>query len=284
MQIPILHRRGQKKPWTSIPRINWSHPLTRGMIFYGYDTGAGLIVDLVDGDVQVSGTRPTNAVSQFGQGFRYTSGGAAPFFPIDGPICRSLLNSRYSIACAWYITALPSIAFTCPFGINDNASSNAAAFLWDSGGTTDMQFSVANTNPTPFTANSINKYHTLVGTNVTGVAQSVYYDGVLTATTNLTATFTTAVCAPCFNTTTANATPVGNGIAGWVYYGAYWNRTILAQEAHLLHHDPYCFLIYPEDEMFAQMVGVTAGPTTSEDQWHQGWSSVGRRYVIIGAG
>src|SRR6266576_5345703 len=41
MQIPIIANRGNIKPWTSIPRINWRHPLAHGLLFYHYDTGCG---------------------------------------------------------------------------------------------------------------------------------------------------------------------------------------------------------------------------------------------------
>src|SRR5262249_12479116 len=42
-------RSGQKKPFASIPRINWSHPLARGLVTYMYDAGGGVVIDLVTG-------------------------------------------------------------------------------------------------------------------------------------------------------------------------------------------------------------------------------------------
>lgn len=284
MQIPIIPHRGQKRPWTSIPRINWHHPLTSGLIYYGYDTGTGLVLDLVEGKQPTyqALTLPLNRPSARGSGLVYTQGGAGGFFPIEARVNSIFLNGLYSMACAWFITALPTSTFAAPFGINDAAGNNASTFLWNSAGTTDMQWAIANVNPATFTANSINTYHSLLGVNTSATSQNIYFDGALKTTTALTATFATTTCAPCFNTSQAGGSPV-NGVSGWVYYGALWNRKISQGSARLLHDDPYCFLIYPEDEMFASLVGVTAA-TTSEDEWHQPWSSVGRRVAIIAAG
>jgi hypothetical protein len=42
----------------------------------------------------------------------------------------------------------------------------------------------------------------------------------------------------------------GQGFPGKIFYGAIWNRSLQASEARLLHDDPWCFLLYPEDELF----------------------------------
>lgn len=261
LPLDLTSRSGKNRPYGSIPRIDWRHPLTRGLIFYGYDTGTGLVVDLVRGlrSSPSLGTISGNTSSPFGSAINYASGNAGIFFPITSEINAIFLNGLYSMACAWYITALPSIAFTCPFGINDAAGNNASAFLWDSAGNTDMQWAIANVNPALFTANSVNTYHSLLGTNETATSQSVYFDGALKTTTALTATFATSICAPCFNMFAATAGGAnGNGITGKVFYGALWNRRVSPEGAKQMFDDPYCFLIYPEDEMFAEWVGASA--------------------------
>lgn len=243
-------------------------------MFYGYDTGTGLIVDLVEGvrgSVSVAGTGKSVGTSPFGQGLKYVSGGLSTIFPIQPVINKAFLASLYSIACAWYITVLPSIAFTCPFGFNDTSGNNASAVIWDQAAGNDVQWILANTNPAVISVNTVNAYHTFLGTNTGAAAQNIYFDGKLANTTATTASFTTAVASACFNNASSAGSNTFNGTVGIVYYGAMWNRTISAAEARKIHDDPYCFLIYPEDDMFATLVGTAAAAPfvwsqTSDDQ------------------
>ena len=53
---------------------------------------------------------------------------------------------------------------------------------------------------------------------------------------------------------------------GFVYYGYLWNRCLTAAEVMLLHHEPYCFLKWPQDLIFDQLVHVGgAAYTLAED-------------------
>lgn len=49
----------------------------------------------------------------------------------------------------------------------------------------------------------------------------------------------------------------GSGVlnATALYVGYIWNRVLSADEHMALHLDPYCFLIYPEDEVFVALAG-----------------------------
>jgi hypothetical protein len=263
MQIPIIAHRGQKKPWNSIPRLNWAHPLTKGMVFYGYDTGCGLVVELVYGlkSSLLNSPQPPPRPTAFGQGNKYVSGGGSANFPATTGTNAMLANHPYSIACAWYLTALPSLGFTGIFGMNETGSTTDNAILLFGTASNDVQWAVANNNPTPLAINTINQYHTFLGTNSnpTATAQNIYFDGKLAGTTAIAAAATTTAAQPIFNSNSGGA-GAGNGVNGWVYYGIVWNRTISAAEARKLHDDPYCFLIYPEDEMGATLVGATATP------------------------
>lgn len=269
MQIPILPFRGQKKPWNSIPRINRQHPLARGMLFYGYDTGAGLIIDLINGlkPTLLNSPAPPNKPTALGAGSNYANAGGSWQFPISATINNSLSTSLYSIASAWYLTALPTAGnFAGVFGVNRAASATDDTILLAATASNDMQWSVADINPTPFTGNSVNVFHSFVGANTSATAQSLYFDGKLAATTALTASLSTTTSQPAFNTNSASAGG-GNNIVGWVYYGILWNRTVTAAEALLLHQDPYCFLIYPEDDIFALGVGSAfTWSQTSDEQ------------------
>jgi len=232
------------------------------MVFYAYDTGTGQVVDLVDGlqGTNSSAFKPTP--SPQGSGNRYTSGGPFVAFPNTSNIVGIFPSSLYSFATAWNITALPSVAFTGAFCVSDTATNTATGLQWDSGATNNMVAIYANTNTSTFTANSVGVYHSVVGTNTSATSQNTYFDGKLAVTSAITAAFTATAYQPVLNSEQSNF-PTGNGVAGWIYFAALWNRTITAAEARQLHDDPYCFLIYPEDEIFASLVGVTAAPTTA---------------------
>jgi len=122
----------------------------------------------------------------------------------------------------------------------------------------------------------------MVGVGATTALVQAYFDGAFQTSAANNPTATAPGVQPVFNSFNS-ASLTGNTTAGFIHYGALWRRKITSAEAMQLHKDPYCFLIYPEDEMFATLVGVAAA-TTSEDRFHQPWSSVGRRYAIIAAG
>jgi len=149
---------------------------------------------------------------------------------------------------------LPSVAFTSAFCVSDTATNIATGLQWDSGATNNMVAIYANTYTSTFTTNSIGVFHSVVGTNTSATSQNTYFDGKLAVTSAITAAFTATAYQPCLNSEQSNF-PTGNGVAGWIHFGALWNRTLSAQEASQIHNDPYCFLIYPEDEIFATLVG-----------------------------
>ena len=97
MQIPIIPHRGQAKPYGSIPRINWDHPLAKGLVSYAYDVG-GVVIDLVGGKLgtKVNGT-PVTGTSPFGSGVQYpafpTTG--AVVFPVDPRVNAAVNTAPY---------------------------------------------------------------------------------------------------------------------------------------------------------------------------------------------
>jgi len=263
MQIPIIPHRGQKKPWNSIPRINWAHPLARNLVSYGYDVGCGPI-DLVRGSLRainnslrITGIRS----SQNGSGLLYLGGAAvtqanAVSLPTSSSVVTLTNAAPYSFACGTMLTVVPAARCTI--------------FSTEDGGATPIQLSTFNASNTDFgfqfgngtdqaTASgfaTLNIFHTLLGVALTGSTTACYVDGKLNISPAVTTTFTGA----------ANTKPDFSGIFstsqafidGHIYYGALWkNRALTAPEARKLHDDPYCFLIYPEDEIFAENVAVT---------------------------
>lgn len=285
MRIPINVTGGKRRQWNSIPRIDWGNPLAYGLVCYCYDTGTGLVVDLVTGHVPAIVFSPKkNTPSLFGNGLNYAGSGTGGItFPVNSLLDGIFTAKRYSIASAWNLTALPAVSPTCIFGVNDSVGNNCAAILLDAATGADIQIIFANITIATFTANSVNTFHTLVASNTGAASQSVYFDGTLNTTNTQNPTFTTTTAGAMFNTASTGGN--GNdGTVGWVYYGAVWNRPISAREAAALHYDPYSFLIYPEDEINGMLVGSSAAPTVFEDSWHQSMSAVGRQIKIIRTG
>lgn len=288
MQIPILSRRGNRKPWSSIPRIDWSHPLTANLLFYHYDTGTGGY-DLAQSREMT--LRTANGIprghSQWGSGYNFanttadgiqyqSTGGlrsAPPFSWATGfnrPVAATESGASFFSRAANDFGTNPFVNWG--FDVNHLSNAGTVGANVNSGGSFQSTVSV--------TA-SLGAYHSLLATCPAAATSIVWWFDGLPQTTKTGLTIQSI--------TTGDNTVIGtdgggpNGYQGWVYYGAFWNRLLTQAEATLLHLNPYCFLIYPEDDIFAELVGVTAA-TTSEDQWHQGWSNVGRRYAIIGAG
>lgn len=61
----------------------------------------------------------------------------------------------------------------------------------------------------------------------------------------------------------------GSGVlqATSLYVGYIWNRVLSADEHMTLHLDPYCFLIYPEDELFATAMGTITADVLMSQIW-----------------
>src|SRR6516164_8605550 len=126
-------RGGQAKPFPSIPRIDWAHPLAQGLIFYGYDTGAGTIFDLCSFNNAKEtrlGTVDPNSISAFGSGITY--GGAGTRYFNSGAAIQNLTSGNLSCACAFVKTGTVG-SFTRPFGrtANNGGSNPYANYAFD---------------------------------------------------------------------------------------------------------------------------------------------------------
>lgn len=289
MQIPIFPHRGQKQPWTSIPRINWRHPLTPNLITYIYDCGGGVKIDLVNGGgIGQKSTigvpvQPIVAPSKYGAGWRLgdNGGGGAngayilcPFVPKTDNMAA---NPPYTFASGFMQTA----AVVTGGWVYCISRNNGNHFALQSGNPVVVAFGNSGSG-TAFTSNvSVGAFSTLIGSCVSATSGTSWFmdslghkETVTTATITLDAV---TACYPCFGDLSNGTYPgnVGaltstnhNGFTGFVYYGAAWRGRALTQnEATLLHNDPYCFLIYPEDEMMALGVGSAfTWSQTSDEQ------------------
>lgn len=262
MQLPVIGYRGQVKPWGSIPRINWDHPLTDGLVCYGYDAGMGPI-DLVLGDLptidnsaRITGISP----SKYGSGILYLGSGTvtqanAISLPTSDGIVTLTNTAPHSFGCGFMQTATGSGGATKIFTTSTTAVTFPICINTGVAGTTDFGFQFANgaDNATALGLVRLNAFQSLLGVAVTGSTTACYVDGTLAISPAVTTTFTGgAGTKPTFSGTLSASQRF---FTGYIYYAAFWkNRALTASEARLLHDDPYCFLIYPEDEMLASLI------------------------------
>lgn len=241
---------GQVKP-RGIPRINLRHPLAAGLIFYGYDTGAGDILDLVaNRRANYVGTKPAVSPSPFGAGFLWNNSGSANF--AQDALIQAATTGIYSYACGYVQTGTVG-QYSTPFGRTANNNLSQPYTNWDfeinSAGIGQNQVKT-NVNAGGFistsaawTGNANNVFTSLVN-NVFGSAQHFSAQGKsinTTAASGIGSYNTNANV--CFSGSSAAAS--NNPFVGFVHYGAFWSRPLLGSEIELLYTDPYSFLIFP---------------------------------------
>lgn len=259
MQLPIISRRGQHRPYNSIPRINWAHPLARGLVFYHYDAGGVDIGDLARNRpmAQITATSLGRASSQWGTAYLATSSNTA-----DGV--------KYSSDAALRLAA--PFSFAAGFYKTGTATEDTANFFWRNvnwavcdntnvGGVTGKAGIVVvgwTGNFVPAAAEVNNTYRSIIA-SVAATSANWWANGVAQ----------TPIVGQTYSpTNTGDDISVGTdgfgpgGFQGSVFWGGTWNRSLTDAEALQLHLDPYCFLIYPEDEMFAMLVGAAAAAVT----------------------
>lgn len=270
MQIPILPRfnSGQTKPWSSIPRINWAHPLAQNLAVYGYDVG-GVVIDLVSGGIGTgtTATRANRGAGRFGSGYKYTSGGGGIRLPLSSRI--NSVAPPFSIATAFFVTAAPTNGVW--FCMGDTTPNNPVYLAGDSATTMRCGFANGAADLTFTVSGLTNAYHSQVGIGITTSSQAAYFDGTSRATGAGDSTSVFPNAAAIFNSFDLDGLS-GNTTAGFIYYGALWTRALSDEEVLQLHTDPYCFLIYPEDEIFSEWVGtvIAVAPTPVFTDFYDG--------------
>jgi Concanavalin A-like lectin/glucanases superfamily len=261
---------GQVKP-TGVPRIDWSHPLAQGLVFYGFDTGQGLIIDLVRGRAMQSvsasgGPTPALSADQWSTGFLYDAN-HTNYFASDAEIRNLTAAPPWTCACAFnqQTIGVSSIPFcrTANNGVgqpfvnwcfqNDALSDNHLTFAVNSGGT----FAYIGTAGSGGAAVPPNAFHTLLGVANSSSSATYFVDGVSQGTTTgLSIQSVDTNDAICFGGD-SSASVVHPCPSAFVPYGAFWNRALSASEILQLHLDPYCFLLSAEGEMPALYLAGT---------------------------
>lgn len=265
--------RGTTKPYNSVPRIDWSHPLAAGLATYCYDAG-GSIIDLVYGHQMTMGANGTapfgSQQSQFGRGKQIPldGWGFMPPFPV-GKIAPFGGTAPFSAAMGTLFTGTtgPSSPDSACATIQDAANTEDTFFGFNTfpptDGTNPNKVAAVFTNANVCTFNiniAPGTFQAWSMTAITGSAQ-LYYNGAADNTYSGTTTFNSDTTAQVmYNTASINTgQQFGNGANGFIFYFAMWGRPLSAQEHLQLSQDPYCFLIYPEDEIFETLIGVSGG-------------------------
>jgi hypothetical protein len=245
------------------------------LALYTYDTGTGAVLDLVNyqtGTLTTGGTYSTQTYA-LGSGALYGTTSKSIYFPVLPVYNNFGNNTAYSFFCGTFYTGAPvsgggaivNIAATSAANNTGPAIYAGAPFatavttFWSNGAS-------FNTWAQTITQNTFQTW----GVVVTGSTTALLYgNGKLdtsvtgignTAANSLSSLPDTGSIA--INNGSASSTAVsGGGISGFVPFFAGWNRRLTAAEARQLHDDPYCFLIYPEDEIFSTLKGAAGAST-----------------------
>lgn len=285
-----LGRFGQVRPVTSLPTIDWDHPLTNGLLFYGYDSvatagwvdtstgGAGTsapIVDLVTGSVAFrmgTGlfTVPTTVGTQYGPVYQYNTNNSNNFAisAVNGTAIKNAQAGNWTYACAFIKTGSVG-TYSRPFGRTANNGTSAPFMNWDfevnpnGRGQGVINANVCNSSSsflsTPDATISDNTYVTALatttGSNPAAQTLNLYINGALTGSQSSVSAFSS-------NTNDAimfggsSGASIANPFTGVVFWGAFWNRALTADEILTLHLDPYCFLLSDYNVEFADQITI----------------------------
>jgi hypothetical protein len=257
---------GQIKPDTLVlPRIDWTHPLAQGLVFYGYDTGLGFMVDLVSGarNTTSRGTTPSLGRSLWGRGFAYTNGGGTVLFS-NAPVMNLTAAAPYSAACG-YVNTGTVAGSSAIFGLADTLANTPVIFYLNISGAdqTQVGYELGNAASVNVTGlNSQNLFHTAGAVATSGTTSRLFFDGKDQGAGTTTPTTSLSNNQPIFNGDDTD-TASGNGFAGHVHFGALWKgRALKAAEFQQLHYDPYCFLTFDDEGSSRTLLNAIASAVT----------------------
>jgi hypothetical protein len=274
MRILAPYRLRNFRGWQHVPRIDWRHPLATGLAFCSV-TQVNSVYDLVSGKVASIATFNASPVTPYGHVFtpgatdvtkadfgtwQPLTGGDTTVFVIANPAASgsqqpALFNQRQHSPDNTQINLLMNsdkdgVAISGQFALYVQAGAGVVGM-----GSTVSGFVDGN-------------FHAFAGKFISGSAASVWCDGVNVSGIGYAIVTGTVVG--------ANQAIVVGGCGAQVFDGYAancpiplvlgWNRALSDAEMRYIGKSPYCFLIYPEDEMWARLPaagGLTLSPRTA---------------------
>jgi len=261
MQIPIIPRRGS---YGSIPRINWDHPLTVGLIgcyLPGVLRGYALVGPALSNG---NGGAGAQGITQDGASLKSTTSGSSRGLVATAPsnfktwtgmtqYWRGVLNGNCDPYCNLF-----GVSYTD----SDTNPYIHLAISGDSDGYARLRafYNAGGSGVTGPSVDVTGRYGQVVSfatSALVGGLINFYVNGVpLGSPNSLTALpISSANSKVVLNQgiDAVNRSPNADCTAAYI-----WSRELTGVELKLLHDDPYCFLIYPEDEIFSRLVGGVA--------------------------
>lgn len=261
----VPRRKRLSLPSGRVPRIDWKHPLTAGLLNAWVFSG-GKPVSLTNGFILSPLSAATVGSSSRGAGWKF-NGSSQAYITDRSDI---LPSSTSSCALATVVTPQSTTANLYIFSHGNtgfgtgqghiaaiahgpsNGTQWAATIGYDGGGSSSNLAGGSLVVGTP----------NVVAANINLISSStntLYVNGVSVATNTT----------PASINLTTNATSIGclarstNVVFTFdlVHCCFEWSRTLSSAEHLLLADDPYGFLIFPEDEMRLVLAGIISGVT-----------------------
>lgn len=273
--LKITRRYGQYKR-AGIPSINWDHPLAQGLLFYVYDAG-GYYLDLVQhqsGKLEANTTVASVGSYPLGYGVKWPGANNSSdiFFPVSNGAKSLGATIPWSTACGTYYLGSPSGVFVAATGVSNALGDTGPCFLTNIVNNTVMSMAPNNgaTIPNFVQTISLNTFQTWAASTNSATVLNMYVNGKLDSSPTLASTtFSIATASPYVVLDNGVTSAIGGnsngpgGISGYLPYYAAWARALTAADNFQLHNDPYCFLIYPEDDIFPAL-SAPSGTTLIE--------------------
>lgn len=250
---------GQVKP-AGIPRINWDHTLSHGLIFYWLDSATGNYVDLVSGNVSsiaAGGTWASVDSSPYGSAVSFSNTVQSQGQQAAGDFFRQTWAAPFSFATGWYQRSTPSGSTPTFFQMSDAVGNDAFACFIFSG---NISANFSNQSASSLGATANNRFNVVVGSATGASAASFYLNGGAAVSVSATTSYSAGGVRPVINSFGPTST-TGSAIGAQVFFGGIWSRALSREEALLLYTDPYCFLLPQETLMPALLAPSAAAPS-----------------------
>ena len=239
--------------------MDWGHPLAQGLISYAIDIG-GQYVDIArnQGFTKFNSGAATAGVStKFGQAISYVGATTSPMYGGLAALDTFYNTAPYSVATGIYFNGANVASDPNIFGVGTSTGTTPAIIGYSIASNVFFYEYANGSNNNGSVTLSTNTYNTSVMVATTSSQGQCYANGNLDASPAVVTTMTQAgsvLNIHGFSTGSPNATT----LTGSIYWGAIWKRALTQADALQLYLDPYCFLVFPEDDVWSLAKGTAA--------------------------